>query len=104
MIRGAADREEFAVALRERLLRERLTGVTALAAEFLDGALRPGMSADEAGARYAALASPELYHLLVTELGWALERYRRWLVELLETDLLGAPAVCERGDGTCPNG
>lgn len=44
---------------------------------------------EEAGQRCAALASPELYHLLTTEVGWTPERFQRWHTELLESDLLG---------------
>jgi hypothetical protein len=64
----------FAAELRDRLLRRRLDGVTAIAAEYLHGALRPGLTVEEADQRYAALVSPEMYHLLVVELGWTTTR------------------------------
>jgi hypothetical protein len=48
----------------------------------------------EAGQRYCALVSPELYYLLTVELGWTADRHRTWLVDLLATELL-AP----RNDG-----
>lgn len=85
---GAADREAFAVALRERLLDRRVAQVTALDRKFLQGDLAPGVDADEAGQRYAALVSPELYHLVIEELGWTRERHRRWLGRLLQSELL----------------
>ncbi|MDN5747618.1 MAG: hypothetical protein L0H64_03740 [Pseudonocardia sp.] len=88
VIRGAADRESFAVALRERLLGRRLAQFTALVQEFLLGDLAPGVDADEAGQRYAALVSPELYHLVIEELGWTPERHRRWSGRLLQSELL----------------
>jgi hypothetical protein len=50
--------------------------------------LRRGLSAPEAGQRYCALASPELYHTLTVEFGWTASRHRRWLTALLETELL----------------
>jgi AcrR family transcriptional regulator len=88
VIRGAADREEFAVSLRERLLRQRVASVTALAQRFLGGSLKPGLTVEDAGQRYAAMASPELYNLLTAEIGWTDGRYRQWLTQLLEADLL----------------
>jgi AcrR family transcriptional regulator len=91
VIRGAADREEFAVDLRRRLLERRVGEIVALAGELLDGALPPGMTAREAGERYAALASPELHHLLTVEMGWSAERHRDWLTEAVSGQLL-APA------------
>ena len=47
-----------------------------------------GLSAPEAGQRYCALASPELYQTLTVEFGWTPARHRRWLTRLLETELL----------------
>jgi AcrR family transcriptional regulator len=92
VIRGAADREEFAVELRDRLLRRRLDGVAAIAAEYLYGALRPGLTVEEAAQRYAALVSPEMYHLLVVELGWTPQAHQQWLTQLLGVELLAAAA------------
>lgn len=89
VIRGAADREEFAVSLRERLLRQRVDSVAALVQRFLGGALKPGLTVEDAAQRYAAIASPELHHLLTVEVGWTDGRYRQWLTQLLEADLIG---------------
>jgi hypothetical protein len=50
--------------------------------------LRPDVSVSEAGQRYCALVSPELYYLLTVELGWTAEQHRTWLVDLLATELL----------------
>ena len=47
------------------------------------------MTAQEAGERYAALASPEMHHLLVVEMGWSPERHREWLTETVVAQLLG---------------
>jgi AcrR family transcriptional regulator len=90
IIRGAADKEAFAADLGTRLLQERVRNQTDRVRRFLAGDLRPGLSVEEAGERYSALASPELYYLLTVELGWSAERHRTWLTELLESDLLGA--------------
>jgi AcrR family transcriptional regulator len=90
VIRGAADKEPFAAALGSRLLRDRLTNQTERIGRYLGEALRPGLSVSEAGQRYCALTSPELYHLLTVEIGWTAARHRKWLTRLLETELLEA--------------
>jgi hypothetical protein len=93
----------FAAELRDRLLRRRLDGVTAIAAEYLHGALRPGLTVEEADQRYAALVSPEMYHLLVVELGWTPQAHQQWLTQLLGAELLagagGAPGPGDPGRG-----
>ena len=35
-----------------------------------------------------ALLSPELYRLLVADRGWTIERFERWLCDLLTAQLL----------------
>jgi AcrR family transcriptional regulator len=89
VIRGAADKEAFASTLGRRLLSDRLTAQTERVRRYLADDLRPGLSVTEAGQRYSALASPDLYHVLVGELGWSAVSHRAWLTQLLETDLLG---------------
>ena len=88
VIRGAADKEAFAAALGRRLLHDRLTAQTERIRKYLGDDLRPGLSVDEAGQRYCALASPELYYLLTVELGWTADQHRSWLTDLLTTELL----------------
>jgi AcrR family transcriptional regulator len=88
VIRGAADKEPFAVELGRRLLQERLANQTGRIAEGLDGELKEGLSVTEAGQRYCALTAPELYHVLTVELGWTADQHRIWLTELLRTELL----------------
>ena len=91
IIRGAADKEAFAAALERRMLKERLTAQTERIRRYLGDALRPGLSIAEAGERYCALASPELYHLLTVDLSWTADQHRQWLTQLLQTELLGTP-------------
>jgi hypothetical protein len=43
----------------------------------------------EAGQRYCALTSPELYQTLTVEFAWTPDRHKKWLTELLERELLG---------------
>jgi hypothetical protein len=50
------------------------------------------LSVTEAGERYCALASPELYHVLTVEFAWPADRHREWLTHLLHAELLGGPA------------
>jgi AcrR family transcriptional regulator len=88
VIRGAADKETFAAALGRRLLQDRLTAQTERIRNYLYDDLRPGLSLEQAGQRYCALASPELYYLLTVELGWTADEHRSWLTDLLTTELL----------------
>ena len=89
VIRGAADKEAFAAALGRRLLHDRLTNQTERVRQYLRDDLRPGLSVSEAGQRYCALAGPELYYLLTVELAWTANKHRKWLIRLLQTELLG---------------
>jgi AcrR family transcriptional regulator len=89
IIRGAADKEAFAAALGRRLLEERLANQTERIRRYLADDLRPELSAADAGERYCALASPELYHLLTVQLGWTAAQHRSWLTRLVQTELLG---------------
>ena len=84
-------RKPFAADLGRRLLTERLANQTERIRRYLGDDLRPGLSVAEAGQRYCALASPELYHLLTVELAWTAEQHRSWLTQLLHTELLGSP-------------
>jgi AcrR family transcriptional regulator len=105
IIRGAADSEPFAVALRERLLQERLGHITTWMRQYFSESLRPGLSIEEAGQRACALASPEFRHLVTVELDWTHEQHRTWLCDLLDADLLGLsesnpPRSGRRSSGT----
>jgi AcrR family transcriptional regulator len=90
VIRGAADKEQFAADLGRRLLNDRLDAQTERIRAHLADDLRPGLSVEEAGQRYCVLASPELYYLLTAELGWTAEQHKEWLIGLLQADLLAA--------------
>src|SRR5262245_15923036 len=90
VIRGAADKEAFAADLGRRLLRERLENQTERIREHVGSDLVDGLSAVEAGQRYCALTSPELYQMLTVEFGWSAGRHEKWVAGVLETELLGA--------------
>ena len=89
IIRGAADKEAFAAALGRQLLEERLANQTDRIRRFLSDGLKPGLTVTEAGERYSALASPDLYYLLTVELHWTADHHQTWLTNLLRTELLG---------------
>jgi AcrR family transcriptional regulator len=88
IIRGAADKEAFAAAMGQRLLQERLNNQTERIRHYLGEHLKPGLSVAEAGERYCALASPELYHVLTVDFGWTADQHRQWLTQLVRTQLL----------------
>jgi AcrR family transcriptional regulator len=54
----------------------------------LDG-LRSGLTQDEATDTYFALASPEVYLMLVRQCGWTADAYEQWLSAQLAWALLG---------------
>ena len=88
IIRGAADKEAFAAAMGRRLLQERLNNQTERIRHYLGDDLRPGLSVAEAGERYCALASPDLYHVITVDFGWTADRHRAWLTQLVRTQHL----------------
>jgi AcrR family transcriptional regulator len=89
IIRGAADKEAFAATLGRQLLQERLTNQTERIRRYLTDGLKPGLTVTEAGERYCALASPDLYHLLTIDLRWTADHHQTWLTNILHTELLG---------------
>ena len=54
------------------------------------GALRPGLSAEEAAATIFAVGHPDIYRFLVLEQGWQPERWARWVEATLTAALLRA--------------
>lgn len=56
------------------------------------GALRPDLDPAEATDRFWLLTHLEPAFLALDRLGWSLERYERWLQELLERELFGPEA------------
>jgi len=93
IVRGAADREAFATELRARLLAERLASQTRHLALLVGGALASGLTVEAAAERFCALTSPEVYHLLTSELGWSQDACNAWLTELAVASLLSREAI-----------
>lgn len=89
LTRGASDSESFAADLRARLLAERLANQTRHLRLLVGDALRDGLSVDAAAAQFCGLSSPELYHVMTSELGWSAEAHEKWLADLAEFSLLG---------------
>lgn len=72
-----------------QLRANRLEGMSEFAALLADrGALRPGVSKQEARDVLWSLNSPELYELLVLERRWSARRYGRWIAQQLAAALL----------------
>ncbi len=86
---SAASSDRDASAILDELTRQRQKGQGRVATLLARAkALRPGLRARDAGDVIHALASPELYHLLVIDRAWSPERYQRWLAEALAGQLL----------------
>ena len=86
---SAASSDTDAAAILDDLTRQRQEGQGRVATALARAkALRPGLLARDAGDVIHALASPELYHLLVIDRAWSPERYERWLAEALAGQLL----------------
>jgi AcrR family transcriptional regulator len=86
---SAASSDKNAAAILDELTLQRQEGQGRVATALARAkALRPGLRARDAGDVIHALASPELYHLLVIDRAWSRERYQRWLAEALAGQLL----------------
>jgi AcrR family transcriptional regulator len=86
---SAASSDTDAAAILDELTQQRQDGQGRVATALARAkALRPGLRARDAGDVIHALASPELYHLLVNDRAWSPERYQRWLAEALAGQLL----------------
>jgi AcrR family transcriptional regulator len=71
---------------------QRLDGMRRLAQSLSDrGALRPGLSVEEAGDILWTVNSLAVYDLLVRQRGWAPERYRDWVAATNARALLADP-------------
>jgi len=86
---SAASSDTDAAAILDELTRQRQEGQGRVATALARAkALRTGLRARDAGDVIHALASPELYHLLVIDRAWSPQRYERWLAETLAGQLL----------------
>jgi AcrR family transcriptional regulator len=85
----AARSDEDAAALLAEITRQRHEGQRRIARSLgRSGALRTGLRERDAADVVHALASPEVYELLVAERGWTGARYEEWLRSTLALQLL----------------
>lgn len=85
----AAGSDNAAAAILDQLTRQRHVGQARVAASLARSrALRPGLRARDAEDLIHALASPELYGLLVVDRKWSPDRFERWLSQTLMSQLL----------------
>jgi hypothetical protein len=84
VMRAAAKTESEINQHMQHLLKERLENMTSFARHLAaNGPLRDDMDAAHAGETLWALTSPELFNLLILDLGWPKEKYSEWLANSL---------------------
>ncbi len=89
ILADAARSDEDAASLLAEITRQRHEGQRRLARSLArSGALQPGLKERDAADIIHALASPEVYRLLVADRGWSGERYEKWLRSILSDQLL----------------
>ena len=89
ILADAARADPEAAALLAEIARQRQEGQRRIARALArSGALRPGLRERDAADIIHALASPEVYGLLVADRSWSGQRYERWLSAILINQLL----------------
>ena len=89
ILADAAKSDEDAASLLAEIARQRLEGQRRIARSLArSGALRPGLRERDAADIVHAIASPEVYSLLVLDRAWTGERYEKWLRSILIDQLL----------------
>ena len=93
ILADAARSDEDAAALLTDIARQRQEGQQRVARSLARAkALRPGIRERDAADVIHAIASPEVYGLLVLDRGWSGERYEAWVRDTLTQQLLAAGA------------
>ncbi len=89
ILADAARSDADAASLLDEIARQRHEGQRRIARSLArSSALRPGLRERDAADILHALASPEVYGLLVFDRGWSGERYTKWLRSILIDQLL----------------
>lgn len=89
ILADAARSDEDAAGLLAEIARQRQEGQHRIARSLAKGkALRPGLRERDAADIIHALASPEVYGLLVLDRGWSADRYEDWVQTILAEQLL----------------
>ena len=96
---GAAGSDTDARVLLDELTGQRQAGQGRVATSLArSGSLRPGLRARDAADLIHALASPELYRLLVVDRQWSVERFEQWLAQALADQLLPPRSIVSDRD------
>jgi AcrR family transcriptional regulator len=91
-IRAAAHADAEAAELWQRLGGERRHGAgRVIRAVKKAGPLRPGLDTGTATDLLWVINDPALYHLLVDQRRWTTRRFRSWLAETMQTQILPSP-------------
>jgi AcrR family transcriptional regulator len=89
LLADAARSDPEAASLLGEVARQRQQGQQRVARSLArSGGLRAGLRERDAADVIHALASPEVYSLLVLDRGWSGERYEQWLTAILSDQLL----------------
>ncbi|HSZ41641.1 MAG TPA: helix-turn-helix domain-containing protein [Trebonia sp.] len=89
ILASAAGSDQHAAELLADYTRQRQDGQGQFACSLARlGALRAGMSERDAADIFHAIASPDVYQLLVADRGWSPDRYQEWLTATLVDQLL----------------
>jgi AcrR family transcriptional regulator len=89
ILADASSSDHGAASLLAEIARQRHEGQRRVARSLAaSGALRSGLRERDAADIIHALASPEVYGLLVLDRGWSDERYEQWLGSILSDQLL----------------
>jgi AcrR family transcriptional regulator len=89
ILADAARSDEDAASLLAEIARQRHEGQRRIARSLgRSGTLKPGLRERDAADIIHAIASPEVYGLLVLDRGWSGERYKKWLSSILIDQLL----------------
>jgi AcrR family transcriptional regulator len=89
LLADAARSDPDAASLLAEIARQRQEGQRRVARSVArSGALRADLRERDAADVIHALASPEVYGLLVLDRGWSGERYERWIADTLRQQLL----------------
>ena len=98
-LRGAAEVDDEARELYTRWDQQRLDGMrTGPVRDLLaKGAIRSDLTPEEAATIFWVLIDPVLYHRFVVEAAWPRDRFRDWLLEAFQTQIL---APLAKGSGS----
>jgi TetR/AcrR family transcriptional regulator of autoinduction and epiphytic fitness len=89
VMKNAARTEADVAELFARAQQNRYTNLKAVTDHLADlGALRDGLTREDAARTLWVLASPDVRHMLATHAGWSAERYRAWLEQTLAAAFL----------------